>query len=334
MFFFTIFSKKFLFKNRNYKFLFFINFLLCLFIVYLKFRFNRIKLVYKNFEHINFNFKNEPGECKWVDSKSENFHVTFNGSTYPKSVPLFDDKKINFSCLQQTQNIKTILLWTTFFGEKDFGLGLGFDPFVNFGCPVTKCVLINDKQKLGEADLVVVHMREEQVIYPIYKRPWQQRWVFTLYESPIYSYNFDNFDNFFNLTSTYRIDSDFPHFYDLTSSMRWKLNENFDEKKDFYSEKNKFAAAIISNCRGKSKRLDYIKKLKNYVQFDIYGKCGEPCPDNCKEHVAKEYKFYFAFENSICKDYITEKFFDILQFDIIPVVHGGGDYEFYVRNSN
>ncbi|RNA06939.1 alpha-(1-3)-fucosyltransferase C-like [Brachionus plicatilis] len=301
--------------------------------IFKKYSIDIIKLVYKHFPDIILNKNTEPSDCAWFNFGVDNFNVTLNGSVYPKTIPLFDDKKINFSCLQESHSIKTILLWTTFFGEKDFGLGLGLDSFVKFGCPVTKCSLTNDKQKLTEADLVVVHMREEEIIFPRYKRPWDQRWVFTLYESPVYSFNFDDFDHFFNLTSTYRIDSDFPHFYDLTSSMRWKKNEEFDERRDFYAEKNKFAVAIISNCYGKSQRLEYIKELKNYIHFDIYGKCGQPCPDECKKYAAKEYKFYFAFENSICKDYITEKFFEMLQFDIVPVVLGGGDYEHYVPKS-
>ena len=41
--------------------------------------------------------------------------------------------------------------------------------------------------------------------------------------------------------------------------------------------------------------------------------------------------FYLAFENSLCDDYITEKFFSTLKLNIIPVVLGSGKYEEHVR---
>ena len=41
----------------------------------------------------------------------------------------------------------------------------------------------------------------------------------------------------------------------------------------------------------------------------------------------RDYKFYLSFENSICRDYVTEKFFKIIERRIVPVVYGGADYE-------
>lgn len=39
-----------------------------------------------------------------------------------------------------------------------------------------------------------------------------------------------------------------------------------------------------------------------------------------------EYKFYLAFENSLCVDYVTEKLYGALQRGIVPVVFGGANY--------
>lgn len=41
----------------------------------------------------------------------------------------------------------------------------------------------------------------------------------------------------------------------------------------------------------------------------------------------QNYKFYLAFENSICKDYFTEKLFRMMKYDVVPIVYGNG-YEF------
>ena len=65
--------------------------------------------------------------------------------------------------------------------------------------------------------------------------------------------------------------------------------------------------------------------------MDIYGKCGTlSCPrrgGNCYEMLERDYKFYLSFENSLCEDYITEKLWNILQFDVVPIVMGGADYK-------
>ncbi|XP_005105288.1 alpha-(1,3)-fucosyltransferase C [Aplysia californica] len=38
--------------------------------------------------------------------------------------------------------------------------------------------------------------------------------------------------------------------------------------------------------------------------------------------------FYLSFENSLCEEYVTEKFFNIFEeVDVIPVVRGGARYE-------
>ena len=63
------------------------------------------------------------------------------------------------------------------------------------------------------------------------------------------------------------------------------------------------------------------------LQVDIFGACGDKqCPrnsDNCYDKLNTEYKFYLAFENSNCVDYITEKFYvNGLKYNVLPIVMG------------
>ncbi|CAJ0575995.1 unnamed protein product, partial [Mesorhabditis spiculigera] len=69
-------------------------------------------------------------------------------------------------------------------------------------------------------------------------------------------------------------------------------------------------------------------RLRSVV--DIFGKCGQSVPkqcdglenrySDCMKTVTSVYKFYIAFENSNCPDYVTEKFFETLQRGLIPIV--------------
>ena len=112
-----------------------------------------------------------------------------------------------------------------------------------------------------------------------------------------------------------------------------------------FIRRKQISQLVISNCDDKSKRLDYIRKIQKYINVDIFGQNScrtKLCPrkvkinhafindTDCKEIIANEYKFFFAFENSLCIDYVSEKFFHIIRFNIIPVVLGSGNYDYYV----
>ena len=92
---------------------------------------------------------------------------------------------------------------------------------------------------------------------------------------------------------------------------------------------------MVTRCSTNSRREDYVKELRKYIDVDVYGKCGElqckrtnyhlPKPE-CYDMIESKYKFYLSFENSICTDYVTEKFFRIAQLEsVVPVVYGGAD---------
>lgn len=50
------------------------------------------------------------------------------------------------------------------------------------------------------------------------------------------------------------------------------------------------------------------------------------CPRNsdfCDAMINTTYYFYFSFENGICNDYITEKFYKMMNLYVVPVVFNG-----------
>lgn len=95
---------------------------------------------------------------------------------------------------------------------------------------------------------------------------------------------------------------------------------------------------MASNCNSNSYRRSLVEDLRKYIPVDIIGKCADKwafsnlCPKkqsstiSCDERFARDYKFYFAFENSLCEDYVTEKLYNNLKLNIIPVVYGGANY--------
>jgi hypothetical protein len=54
----------------------------------------------------------------------------------------------------------------------------------------------------------------------------------------------------------------------------------------------------------------------------------------CVKMLEEKYSFYAAFENSHCRDYVTEKLFNNLGQYYVPIVYGASDYKKIVpRNS-
>ena len=106
------------------------------------------------------------------------------------------------------------------------------------------------------------------------------------------------------------------------------------EIKQIVKSKRKLVAWFVTNCVSASGREGYVKELQKHIKVDIYGKCGtikchKATSEKCNEMI-EPYKFYLAFENSFCADYITEKVWKSLLYGIVPVVMGGADYKNYL----
>lgn len=274
-------------------------------------------------------------KCNPFHLSNETFKISIDGIEYPQYVPHYMNHSYNFSCLNENKKRKLILVWNNFWNGDKFDYGLGYEePFKRNKCPVYNCEITNDRTRLNDSSLILFHMPNKIDKLPEYRNQIQ-KWVFVSMESPYHYDDFKQYNLLFNLSSTYRRNSDFSSIYATQKSIFiWKENTSFNENYDYTHGKTNLASILLSNCRGG--RLNYVNQLKKYIDVSVYGKCGRPCPihgGDCREILSKSHKFFLAFENSICKDYISEKFFRTLFYDTVPVVYGGGNYDYYVPRS-
>ncbi|KII67601.1 Alpha-(1,3)-fucosyltransferase 10 [Thelohanellus kitauei] len=80
--------------------------------------------------------------------------------------------------------------------------------------------------------------------------------------------------------------------------------------------------AVISNCYTENSiRMDYTQDINKYFTVDGFGSCFNNIISNERfNSLCKKYKFYLAFENSVCDDYITEKYCTPLRCGTIPII--------------
>lgn len=60
--------------------------------------------------------------------------------------------------------------------------------------------------------------------------------------------------------------------------------------------------------------------------YDFHFSCPKESSNKCNQLLDTKYKFYLSFENSLCRDYVTEKLYRALEHYIIPIVYGSADY--------
>ena len=207
---------------------------------------------------------------------------------------------------RQRRKLKKILLYDGF-GPR---LKMGREEFLRNGCPVNTCELTTSRKQIDSADAVLFKDRYHGTHG---RRPPGQAWIMYLLECPMHTASFQNMKPLFNWTATYRHDSDIVAPYE-----KWVYYDDHvrfrKQRVNYAANKTKKVAWFVSNCGAVNKRLQYATELSKHIDVDIYGSCGtKRCPrsmgDSCFEKLRKEYKFYLAFENSNCRDYITEKFF-------------------------
>ncbi|KAK2169639.1 hypothetical protein LSH36_8g07015 [Paralvinella palmiformis] len=227
--------------------------------------------------------------------------------------------------------LKTILFWTSFYENPDFYFGFGQQPFLTNDCPVSNCQTIRDKDKLNESNAVLFHgPRIEEFEPKPDHRPPGQVWVLFQTEPHYYpsvAY-LPQYGGIFNYTMASKREADAFIAYG------WVLPSQYGKKirKDVVVDprlKPKSVVWIVSHCDTHSRREWYVEELAKHIEVDVYGACGTlSCPigDPCLERFEMEYKFYLALENSYCRDYVTEKMYRTMTYEIVPIVFGGANY--------
>ena len=233
---------------------------------------------------------------------------------------------------------KKILFYTNFLGNPGFNFGA--EPFRE--CQVPNCEMTNDKSLLNNSDAIIFHIPDLKSPNELpVDRQEHQKWVL-MNESPMPT-NLGQFNGTFNITMTYRIDSEVynPEGYlvELTPDERNETMYNRTLIGNNYARgKSKLVAWYENSCTSQSLRQTYVKEMQKHAPIDTFGSCGtqkcDPDVAKCYKTIGEKYKFYLAFEDSLCKDYLSDKVWIMMQYNIVPVVLGAADYaRFLPRNS-
>lgn len=141
-----------------------------------------------------------------------------------------------------------------------------------------------------------------------------------------------------------RGESDYRSEWDWNNTL---LNKTFQKnkpisivvKKDYFSTYNSLSKPGLSEIIYE-KRTKIAEFLSDNNQIDIYGNFWEKNNQNIKgeiwsKHIALDnYYFSLCMENTIQKNYISEKFWDAILVNTIPIYLGCININDYIENSN
>ncbi|XP_041819977.1 4-galactosyl-N-acetylglucosaminide 3-alpha-L-fucosyltransferase 9-like [Chelmon rostratus] len=249
-----------------------------------------------------------------LEIKFPTFHTYMERGSHSCSTvnPDHNDTQMVQTAAVDTEPDTIVLIWMWPFGHK-----------FNLSCRtfnIERCHLTDDKSLYHKAHGVIFHHRDihgNLTSLPKETRPWFQKWVWQNMESPANSDPIPEVNHFFNLTCNYRLDSNIPvpygHLVPVTPE-----DESFK-----LPAKDKLVCWVVSNWKPNYKRVQFYNEMKNHVMIHTYGR--EFDKDLTKQEYSKivsSCKFYLSFENSIYKDYITEKLYRPMSLGTVPVVLG------------
>lgn len=249
-----------------------------------------------------------------------------------------------------------ILSWTPKFPIEN--LEMEGKAFYDRKCLRQNCFITNDSAYLNsikDFDAIifnVVNLQDKLASLAIPSvRSEKQFYIFFAQEPPELNFLYEDYDDFFNLTWTYKLDSNIviPFLKVLDNmgniigprnNLPW-IEYKFMKpmaKQDKLKLKDKTIAAawFVSNCYTENKRYEFAQQLQYELNkyehvVDIYGDCEYlQCPKykmmECYATIESEYFFYLSLEKSFAEDYVTDQLLHAVQSFAVPVVYGGANY--------
>ncbi|XP_068603088.1 4-galactosyl-N-acetylglucosaminide 3-alpha-L-fucosyltransferase 9-like [Brachionichthys hirsutus] len=224
-----------------------------------------------------------------------------------------------------------VLLWF-------WPLGLKFDfKACSHYFNIDNCILTADRSLYNKSKGVIFfhkEMERQLTNMPQTPRPIFQKWIWFHMEPPTNTAKVPGLNKMFNLTLNYRRDAAIPVRNDLVIKPSCIQDEFVLPKKD------KFVCWVVTGKAPVSGGLGHkhFYELSKHITIDIIGTDAVGQISNSEDHCSTIAccKFYLAFENSIHRDYITEKMNGPLLAGTVPVVLGPprANYEeFYPAHS-
>jgi len=221
------------------------------------------------------------------------------------------------------RDLIVLIYYPHYFGE-DFDRDI--DLRTRMGVPV-RCRFIYDREAIDNVDAVLMHLPSSNGPAP--RKRVGQKWVAMNMESA------RNYPDLFteerlrrfDITMTYRRDSDVPATYFYGSSYG-----DFKGDHIHIPRVTDPAPVLYLASNPVPKRDAYVRELSKYIEIASYGKClnnrnwndlaGALDTAQPEQSLIAAYPFYLAFENSRSEDYVTEKLLRALAVGTIPIYRG------------
>ncbi|VDD83018.1 unnamed protein product [Mesocestoides corti] len=207
-----------------------------------------------------------------------------------------------------------------------------------------KCIFHNNTRKLGKGDVVVFSDKfslEEA-------KSLKQRGVLIAFETGESPFHMPSLEasllSQVDMFNTYMADSPVPYMYPMfVRNTKRKLKFTNEEKSamlaknntyllpHYHKQRKNLIAWVVSNHWPRNNRKEYAEAIAKFIPVDIYGLEGKKVPIGLDvfQWLSENYKFYLAFENSNCKNYISEKptenalrSVNVGSFGMVPIVLG------------